>query len=104
MRKMKVIVSVAALALATNVGAFAKGNSDSSASKEVKLTYVYWGSTAEDVAVKAALKDFMTANPGIKVEGLYLPGDLDGSTYNAKMKSMAASGTLPDVGYFRPEE
>jgi multiple sugar transport system substrate-binding protein len=70
----------------------------------VKLTYVYWGSTAEDDAIRHALADFEAANPGITVEPMYLPGDLDGSTYNAKIKSMAASGTLPDLGYFRPEE
>lgn len=35
---------------------------------------------------------------------MYLPGDLDGSTYNAKMQTLAATDSLPDVGYFRPEE
>lgn len=102
---MRKTASIAILAIfAAAIAACALVSCGSSAKKEVKLTYVYWGSTAEDVAVKAALAEFMAANPGIKVEGLYLPGDLDGSTYNAKMKSMAASGTLPDVGYFRPEE
>ena len=103
MRKTKLVVCVISMLLLL-AGAFGSGKSDSSSKKDVKLTYVYWGSTAEDLAVKSALKDFMVANPGIKVEGLYLPGDLDGSSYNAKMKSMAASGTLPDLGYFRPEE
>lgn len=84
--------------------AIASGKSEETGAKVIKLTYVYWGSTAEDLAVKAALKNFEAANPGIKVKTLYLPGDLDGASYNAKMKSMAASNTLPDVGYFRPEE
>ncbi len=81
----------------------AKGQTEN-ASDEITITYVYWGSTAEDAAVKKALSDFEKAHPGINVEPMYLPGDLDGSTYNAKMKAMAASNTLPDVGYFRPEE
>lgn len=104
MRKIRSIAVLVIFAVLIGVNSFASGGSDSADNKGVKLTYVYWGSTAEDVAVRAALKDFMAANPGIKVEGMYLPGDLDGSSYNAKMKSMAASGTLPDVGYFRPEE
>jgi multiple sugar transport system substrate-binding protein len=84
-------------------GIFA-GDSGKADDTNVKLTYVYWGSIAEDEAIKTALKNFEAAHPGITVEPMYLPGDLDGSTYNAKMKSMAASGTLPDLGYFRPEE
>jgi multiple sugar transport system substrate-binding protein len=70
----------------------------------VEITYVYWGSPAEDEAIQNALSEFEAANPGITVEPMYLPGDLDGSTYNARMTTIAASGTLPDVGYFRPEE
>lgn len=104
MRKITLLAILTAFALLSGGIVAASGKPEASGKNEVKLTYVYWGSTAEDVAVKAALKDFMAANPGIKVEGMYLPGDLDGSTYNTKMKSMAASGTLPDVGYFRPEE
>lgn len=104
MKNFKALAVVSILTLTVCGTVFAGGGTDSGKQKDVKLTYVYWGSTAEDVAVKAALNDFMAANPGIKVEPMYLPGDLDGSTYNAKMKSMAASGTLPDVGYFRPEE
>ena len=97
MKYVKVFAFTALFALTLCGAVFAGGGSDSAKGKEVRLTYVYWGSTAEDTAVKAALKDFMAANPGIRVEPLYLPGDLDGSTYNAKMKSMAASGTLPDA-------
>lgn len=105
MRGTKIFTFSVALLLLLSMGAFAAGESDGAAADEtVELTFVYWGSTAEDEAVKSALSEFMAANPGIKVEGMYLPGDLDGSTYNAKMKSMAASGTLPDLGYFRPEE
>ena len=104
MRNCKVVVMVTIITMMFAVCLFAGGKTDSAKNDEVKLTYVYWGSPAEDAAVKAALKEFMEANPGIKVEGMYLPGDLDGSSYNAKMKSMAASGTLPDLGYFRPEE
>lgn len=83
---------------------FAGGRSENSSSETVTLTYVYWGSPAEDAAIKRALSAFEAAHPGIRVRPMYLPGDLDGSTYNARMTALAAAGNLPDVGYFRPEE
>jgi multiple sugar transport system substrate-binding protein len=71
---------------------------------QVKISYIYWGSPAEDVAVQKALTDFGAANPGITAEPMYLAVTGTGTEYNAKMKAMAASDTLPDLGYFRPEE
>ena len=67
----------------------------------IKLTYMYWGSPAEDAATKQALKDFEAANPGITVEPLFNPGTK--AEFDAKLKAMSESDTLPDVGYFRPE-
>lgn len=69
--------------------------------ENVKLTYMYWGSPAEDDATKKALKDFEAANPGITVEPLFSPGTK--AEFDAKLKAMSESDTLPDVGYFRPE-
>lgn len=105
MRTTKLITAVFVLFLTGTLSVFAGGKTEGEdANEKTKITYVYWGSTAEDMAIKNALKNFMAANPDIIVEPMYLPGDLDGSTYNAKMTAMAASGTLPDLGYFRPEE
>ncbi|HCM28767.1 MAG: hypothetical protein A2Z99_21210 [Treponema sp. GWB1_62_6] len=67
----------------------------------VKLSYMYWGSPAEDEATKQALKDFEAANPGITVNPLFAPGTK--AEFDAKLKAMSESDTLPDVGYFRPE-
>jgi multiple sugar transport system substrate-binding protein len=103
MEKPKTIVLGLILMLGVCALVLAGANPETQAGG-AKITYVYWGSTAEDAAIRSALKDFQAANPEISVEPMYLPGDLDGSTYNAKMKAMAASDTLPDVGYFRPEE
>ena len=69
-----------------------------------KISYIYWGSPAEDTAIQKALKDFEAAHPGITAEPMYLAVTGTGTEYNAKMKAMAASDTLPDLGYFRPEE
>ena len=72
MRNCKIIAMVTIIAVLFTAALFAGGKTDSAKKDEVKLTYVYWGSPAEDAAVKAALKEFMEANPGIKVEGMYL--------------------------------
>jgi multiple sugar transport system substrate-binding protein len=69
--------------------------------ENIKLTYMYWGSPAEDDATKKALKDFEAANPGITVEPLFSPGTK--AEFDAKLKAMSESDTLPDVGYFRSE-
>ena len=66
--------------------------------ENVKLTFMFWGSPAEDQAIRKALKDFEVANPGISVTPLYAV--YSGAEYDAKMKAMSESGTLPDVGYF----
>ena len=101
--KNRVVLFISILILIGTGVCFANAQKEASAD-QVKLTYIYWGSPAEDAAVKQALAGFEAANPTIKVVPMYLPGDLDGSTYNAKMKALAVSNTLPDVGYFRPEE
>lgn len=103
MQTQRILVILGILLLLGGGMVMAEGQKEQDADS-VELTYVYWGSPAEDAAIKNALSEFEAANPGVTVEPMYLPGDLDGSTYNAKMKSLAASGTLPDVGYFRPEE
>lgn len=38
--------------------------------ENVKLTFMFWGSPAEDTAIRKALKDFEVANPGITVTPL----------------------------------
>ncbi len=70
----------------------------------VKLTFVYWGSPNEDIAMKDAFKAFEAANPGITVEPMYIQGDISGTEYAAKLRAMAQAGTLPDLGYFRPDQ
>lgn len=72
--------------------------------QNARLTFVYWGSPNEDTAMKEAFKAFEAANPGITVEPLYIQGDISGTEYAAKLRAMAQTGTLPDLGYFRPDQ
>lgn len=74
-----------------------------SAAGPVKLTYCYWGSPAEDRVLKEAFKNFEAAHPGITVEPMYIPGDITGTEYAAKIKALSQAGELPDLGYFRPD-
>ncbi|HTP58064.1 MAG TPA: sugar ABC transporter substrate-binding protein [Spirochaetia bacterium] len=72
--------------------------------ENAKLTFVYWGSVNEDTAMKEAFKAFEAANPGITVEPMYIQGDISGTEYAAKLRAMAQTNTLPDLGYFRPDQ
>jgi multiple sugar transport system substrate-binding protein len=65
---------------------------------DIQLSFMFWGSPAEDQAIRKALTDFEAANPGIKVTPLF--ATYSGAEYDAKMKAMSESGTLPNVGYF----
>jgi multiple sugar transport system substrate-binding protein len=66
--------------------------------EEIKLTFMFWGSPAEQTAITKACKDFEAVNPGISVNPLYAV--YSGAEYDAKMKAMSESDTLPDCGYF----
>ena len=81
---IKTAMCVALIAGCVSAGVFAEN---------VKLTYMYWGSPAEDDATKKALKDFEAANPGITVEPLFSPGTK--AEFDAKLKAMSESDTLP---------
>jgi multiple sugar transport system substrate-binding protein len=76
----------------------------SAPAQNAKLQFVYWGSVNEDTALKDAFKSFESANPGITVEPLYIQGDISGTEYAAKLRAMAQTNTLPDLGYFRPDQ
>lgn len=89
MKRAKLAACLAILAAGISVGLSAEN---------IKLTFMFWGSPAEDQAIRKALKDFEAANPGISVEPLYAV--YSGAEYDAKMKAMSESDTLPDVGYF----
>ena len=74
-------------------GAGADG--DGEATGNVELTFMGWeASPLETAAVEAGIAIFEEMNPGITVS--YTPG-LSGAEYNARLITMAASNTLPDI-------
>jgi multiple sugar transport system substrate-binding protein len=92
MRRAKISAFAALLAAIMSTGL---------AAENIKLTFMFWGSPAEQAAITKACKDFEAANPGISVEPLYAV--YSGAEYDAKMKAMSESDTLPDCGYFASE-
>ena len=68
---------------------------DGDAERNVELTFMGWeASPLETAAVEAGIAIFEERNPGITVS--YTPG-LSGAEYNARLITMAASNTLPDI-------
>jgi len=72
------------------------------AAQETRITFMYWGSAAEDKLIRKSLEAFEAANPDIKVTPLY--GVYSGTDYDSKIRAMTANGTLPDVSYFSTGE
>src|SRR5437588_278951 len=57
------------------------------------LSFMYWGSSHEDKAIRAMLKQF-TAEKHVGTKPIYVTGD-----YNTKVNTLVASHTTPDVAY-----
>lgn len=58
------------------------------------LEFMYWGSTFEQKAVEAMLKDFEKKYEGTSVRPIYTPNE-----YETKLNTLIASNKVPDVAY-----
>jgi multiple sugar transport system substrate-binding protein len=67
---------------------------DEGAADDVRLQFMYWGSTFEQKAVAKMLKAFEQSNPGTTVKPLFTPDE-----YDVKLNTLVAGGGVPDVGY-----
>ncbi|MFT3888767.1 MAG: extracellular solute-binding protein [Arachnia sp.] len=61
------------------------------------LSYMFWGSTAEQKAIETMLKSFEAAKAGRKIKPLYTPAD-----YDTKLNALVASNKTPDLAYVQP--
>ncbi len=98
----KVVLAVAAASIffvATALAAFAGGQSEKSAAAAgpVTLKYAFWGDQNEVNATDAFMKAYMDKNPNIKIDALHFGASTD---FMSKINTLAASDTLPDLGYF----
>lgn len=84
------ITLISLLALTGN--AFSKDN--------IELTFMSWeASPLESASIRTGLKDFEQANPGVTVKYVTSPF----SQHHAKLRTMMAAGTAPDVFYLNPD-
>ncbi len=60
----------------------------------VSLTFMFWGAATPDLDRVIIAQRFMERQPGIKIQTVGLPGNDD---FDAKVVSMVAGGTAPDV-------
>lgn len=65
---------------------------------DTQLTVLHWGTPEEEAIVQAMIDAFEAENPGIDVLRIHA------SDYDAKLKTMLAAATPPDLYYLRPED
>ncbi len=63
----------------------------------VTLQYAFWGDQNEINATNAYLNGYMAKHPNVKIDALNFGSNTD---FNTKITTLAASNTLPDLGYF----
>src|SRR4051812_34708081 len=62
--------------------------------RPITLTILHWGDQAEDVIDATMVRDYMQANPKVQIIRINA-----GSDFRAKLKTMLAAGTPPDLFY-----
>lgn len=83
---LRLVAGIAAVATLAGTAACGSSNSSSSSSDNT-LTVSYWDDEMQPI------KDFIKANPDIKVKQVRVPGD----DYNTKLNQMIVGGDAPDV-------
>lgn len=86
------------LAVAGFVLAGGKSESQSATSGgQVTLQYDFWGDQNEVNATQAYMDAYMKLHPNVKIDPLHIGASTD---FMAKINTLAASHSLPDLGYF----
>jgi multiple sugar transport system substrate-binding protein len=62
--------------------------------KAVTISFMGWGDTTEDEAVRKALDEFKKEEPDINITWMHTP-----DTYSEKMLALVAAGTPPDTAF-----
>ncbi len=95
-RALSVVACAAAIMLLGVLPAGAGGQPEASTGP-VTLQYAFWGDQNEINATNAYLNGYMQKHPNVKIEALNFGSNTD---FNTKITTLAASNTLPDLGYF----
>ncbi len=100
MRKRTGIAILVALAflMFTALSVFAGGQGEKGVSSgQVTLKYDFWGDQNEVNATHAYMDAYMKANPNVKIDPIHMGASTD---FMSKINTLAASDSLPDLGYF----
>ena len=101
-RVLRVLLSLAAALIVVwafvDVGARVWQRYAAADGGEVTLTVLHWGTPEESDIVAELVAAFEAENPGVRVQRLHA------SDYDAKLKTMLASGAPPDLFYLRFED
>jgi len=95
-RPILVLACAVIISLAAVLPAGAGGQGEAS-SGPVSLQYAFWGDQNEIDATNAYLNSYMAKNPNVKIEALNFGSN---TQFNTKVTTLAASNSLPDLGYF----
>jgi len=92
-----IVIAVAFLVSAT-LSVFASGQGEKGASSgSVTLKYDFWGDQNEVNATNAYMNAYMRLHPNVKIVPLHMGASTD---FMSKINTLAASDSLPDMGYF----
>ncbi|WP_231979462.1 extracellular solute-binding protein [Tessaracoccus coleopterorum] len=81
----------------TPVGTSSASSSAGAAVPPGDLSYMFWGSVAEQKATETMLKNFEKEKAGRKIKSLYTPSD-----YPTKLNALVASNKMPDMVAVEP--
>ncbi len=101
-RALRYLVALAALLLVVwsfiDVGVRIARQVAGASDRPITLTVLHWGNTEEEAIVEQLIAEFERTHPEIGVERLHA------NSYDAKLKTMLAAGTPPDLFYLRYED
>src|SRR5438552_3839528 len=66
--------------------------------RPITLTMMHWGEQAEDAVVDKLVQRYMSEHPNVQIERINA-----GQDFRAKVKTMMAAGTPPDIFYLPPD-
>lgn len=92
-------VAVALFFLMGSTAIFATGQGEKAAGAggQVSLKYDFWGDQNEVNATNAYMEAYMKLHPNVKIVPLHMGASTD---FMSKINTLAASDSLPDLGYF----
>src|SRR4051794_28217876 len=101
-RASRLLLSLIALLIVVgsffDVGRRAIARRRSEHARPVTLTMMHWGEQAEDVVVKQLVDRYMVEHPNVQIQRINA-----GQDFRAKVKTMMAAGTAPDIFYLPPD-